>query len=215
MSSSIVLIEDHAIVREGLRSLLEREADLRVVGEANNGRAGIRMVREKKPDLVIMDISMPELNGVEATRRIAVDSDGTKVICLSMHDESIFVQSVLEAGASGYVVKKDGSSEIVHAVRAVRDGGTYLSPSIAGCTAADGVKGRRKAATRTWHDLSEREMEVLQLIAEGHSTKEIAAELGLSGKTVAVHREHIMGKLNLFSVVALARYALREGLTEL
>lgn len=214
MKIHVLLADDHAIVREGLRSLLEREPDIEVVAEVEDGRAAVNAASKKRPDVVVMDISMPDLNGIEATRQITSASRKTKVICLSMHHERKFVGAMLRAGASGYVLKNDVAREITEAIRRVMSGGTYLSPVVAGDVVRHYVRGRppEKGA---FADLSEREREVLQLIAEGLSTKEAAAKLQLSEKTIAAHREHIMDKLNLHSVVDLTRYALREGISEL
>lgn len=215
MSISVVLVDDHSIVRSGLKRMLEESSDIRVTGEAGNGRDAVELVKKGKPDVVVMDISMPEMNGIEATRRMAGASRKTKVILFSMHVERDFVQAALEAGASGFVTKSEVPTEVARAVRAVCKGGTFLSPSIAGDVVDQVVHAGRKPVHKSWRDLTERELEVLQLIAEGHTTKEIASKLELSEKTVAVHREHIMDKLKIFNTVALARYALREGLTSL
>ena len=214
MKIHVLLADDHTIVREGLRSLLERETDIEVVADVEDGRAAVRAVSETRPDVVIMDVSMPDMNGIEATRQITSAAPKTKVICLSMHRERKFVGAMLRAGASGYVLKNDVARELTEAIRRVMSGGTYLSPAIAGDVVRHYVRGRppEKGA---FADLSEREREVLQLIAEGLSTKEVAAKLYVSEKTVAAHREHIMAKLNLHTVVDLTRYALREGLSEL
>lgn len=214
MSIRVLLADDHAIVREGLRSMLEREPGVEIVADVGDGRTAVKTALQVKPDLVIMDISMPDLNGIEATRQITTELKRTKVICLSMHREKKFVGAMLRAGASGYVLKNDVTKELTDAVRKVMSGGLYLSPVMAADVVKEFVRGRppEKGA---FADLSEREREVLQLIAEGSSTKDIATRLHLSEKTVAAHREHIMAKLDLHSVVDLTRYALREGIAHL
>lgn len=214
MTIRILLADDHTIVRKGLLSLLEREPDIDVIADVEDGRAAVKTVSQMKPDIVIMDISMPGLNGIEATRQIMSEAPTTRVICLSMHGERKFVGAMLRAGASGYVLKNDVTKELTEAIRRVLSGRTYLSPSLAGDIVRHYVR-ERPPEKGVFAELSEREREVLQLIAEGRSTKEAAAVLGLSEKTVAAHREHIMAKLNLHTVVELTRYALREGLSEL
>lgn len=214
MKTRIVLVDDHTIVRKGLRSLLEIEPDLEVVADVNDGRASVKAVSQMKPDVVVMDIGMPGLNGIEATRQIMSEAPKTKVICLSMHGERKFVGAMLRAGAVGYVLKNDVTKELTEAIRRVMSGRTYLSPSLAGDIVRHYVR-ERPPEKGAFGELSDREREVLQLIAEGRSTKEAAAILSVSEKTVAAHREHIMAKLNLHTAVDLTRYALREGLSEL
>ena len=214
MTIRILLADDHAVVREGLRTMLEREPGLDIIGVAENGRAAVRLAAEQKPDIVIMDIGMPGMNGIEATRQIIRDTAGCKIICLSMHSERKFVGAMLDAGASAYVLKNDAPRQLVSAIQNVMAGRTYLSPSIA----KDVIRPiARNPATKpdAYATLSDREREVLQLISEGNSTKKIATKLFLSDKTISSHREHIMAKLNLHSVADLTRYALREGISEL
>lgn len=195
--------------------MLEREPDMKVVAEASDGRMAVKMAHSEKPDVVIMDISMPDMNGIEATSQIIENSKKTKVICLSMHHEKKFIEAMLRAGSSAYIIKNDVTKELIGAIRKVMSGDMYLSPAIARDVVTQFVIGRGARTKGAFTELSEREREVLQLIAEGLSTKEIAAKLTLSEKTVSTHREHIMEKLGLHNVVELTRYALREGISEL
>lgn len=215
MSIRILLADDHQLFREGLRSLLEKEPDVKVVAEADNGRAAVELAGELKPDVVTMDISMPDLNGMEATQQMAKQVPGTKVIGLSMYSDRHFVEGMLKAGASGYLLKDCANEEFIRAIRAVAAGQTYLSPAVAGKVTEDYVrlaKGQSLPASKT---LSAREREVLQLVAEGWGSKQIAGELGVGVKTVESHRHQIMEKLNVHSVAELTKFAIREGLTPL
>jgi DNA-binding NarL/FixJ family response regulator len=213
VSIRVLLADDHAIVREGLRALIDKQPDMEIVGEARDGREAIRMAREQVPDVAILDVSMPGLNGVEATRRITRELPDIKVLGLSMHTERQFVGAVIDAGASGYLVKDCALEELIRAVRCVVNGQVYLSPSVAGVV-VEGyrAKGHGESA---FSALSLREREVLQLIAEGLSTKEIADHLNVSAKTVGTHREHIMTKLEIRSIAGLTKYAIREGVTSI
>jgi DNA-binding NarL/FixJ family response regulator len=215
MSIKVILVEDHAIVREGLRSLLERERDITVVGEASDGRTGVKLAKEQRPDIVIMDIGLPDLNGIEATRQIKTEVPTCKVICLSMHREKKLVGAMLDAGSTGYVLKNDVCKELVGAVRSVHAGGTHLSPTVAGDVVRHYVRDQRDVTEDAFTILSPREREVMQLIAEGLSSKQIAGKLTLSEKTIAAHREHIMAKLKLHNAAELTRYAIREGIAQL
>jgi DNA-binding NarL/FixJ family response regulator len=215
MSVRIILAEDHRITREGLVNLLQERSDMEVVGEAENGREAVKLASELSPDLVIMDVTMPDLNGIDATRIITSGSNNTKVIALSMYSDKQFVQGMIQAGASGYLLKDCAFEELVAAIQAVIQGDTYLSPGIAGIVVQDYLNKLTTDRSSADTVLTAREREVLQLIAEGNSTKEIAARLSVSVKTVETHRRQIMEKLGIFSIAELTKYAIREGLTSL
>ena len=215
MNIRILLADDHAIVRQGLRSMLEQEPNVTVVAEAGDGRTAVKLTRTTQPDIVIMDVSMPDLNGIEATRPITSDFPGIKVIGLSMHSEKKFVGEMLRAGASAFVLKNDAAEELIAAIHKVIAGAIYLSPMLAANLVTHYTALPHAPAKGSFGELSSREREVLQLIAEGSSNKDIARKLGVSEKTVSAHREHIMEKLGLHNVVELTRYALREGITRL
>jgi DNA-binding NarL/FixJ family response regulator len=195
--------------------LLEKETDLEIVAEAENGRRALQLTRKLKPDVVIMDISMPDLNGIDATRQIVDELSNVRVVALSMHGERQFVEGMLSAGVSGYLLKDCAFDELVQAVRTVLRGKIYLSPDIAGVVVDDLVTRWRDTDAASAPALSLREREVLQLIAEGRATKEIAAQLNISVKTVETHRKNIMEKLELHTVAELTKYAVRAGLTSL
>ena len=211
----VLVVDDHRIVREGLRSLLEREPDVEVVGEAGDGREAVSRAIELRPDVVVMDISMPDLNGVDGARQIVESVPGTRVICLSVHRERRLVEAMLQAGASGYLLKTTAARELVTAVRCVAGGETWLSPPIAADIVDHHVRTGGGEPAGVVGDLTDKEREVLQLVAEGHGTKDIACRLHISAKTVLAHRANLMRKLGVDSTVALARYALREGLVDL
>ena len=211
----LLLADDHEVLREGLRVLLEQEPDLEVVGEVGDGRSAVGLARELAPHVVVMDIGMPDLNGVEATRQILSEGKGTRVLCLSVHREGSVVGAMLEAGAHGYVLKTSAGRELVEAVRAVAAGDSFLSPAVASYVLSQHVRGEGGEASGAFGDLTPREREVLQLIAEGHHSKGAARHLGITSKTVLAHRENIMKKLDIDSVPGLVRYALREGISEL
>lgn len=215
MSVRILLADDHAIVREGLRSLIEKEPDMEIVGEAEDGRTALELVRELLPDVVIMDITMPNLNGVEATRHITSEFPEVKVIALSIHSNRRFVTDMLGAGAAGYILKECLFDELVQAIQAVSAGNSYLSPRITSVVVEDYVKRLAIVAESLLAALTSREREVLQLVAEGKSTKQIALKLHVSTKTVEANRRQIMEKLDIHSVAELTKYAVREGLTPL
>ncbi len=210
----IVLADDHELVRSGLRALLERQGDLAVIGEVGDGRDAVRSARELRPELVVMDVEMPGLNGIEATRQIAVENGGVKVLCLSMHSSPRFVEAAFEAGAAGYLLKDSATDELALAVRTVLAGRTYVSPAVAGA-AVGPYRRPGPAVASAFTVLTGREREVLQLLAEGCSTRKIASRLSLSPKTVYSHREQMMEKLGIHSVAELTRYAIQEGLTSI
>jgi DNA-binding NarL/FixJ family response regulator len=211
----IILVDDHEIVREGLRGLLEKEKGMQVVAEAEDGRTAVELTRQLRPDVVIMDITMPGLNGVEATRMIVGEELGTRVVALSMHSGRKFVSEVLKAGASGYLLKECAVSELVAAIRCVTGGKAYLSPKITDTVVDDYVRYVPAGKGKACESLTPREREVLQLVAEGRTTKEIAGDLHVSVKTVEAHRAQIMEKLGIHNVAGLTKFAIHEGLTSL
>ncbi len=214
--TTVLLVEDHTIVRKGLRSLLESEADIRVVGEAENGREAIEKVDELRPDVVVMDIGMPGLNGLEATRQIKKRFSDVQVLILTVHTGEEYILQILRAGASGYLVKQAAPAELISAIQAVHRGQAFLSPSISKKVLEDYVQ-RAEATARgdSLERLTDREREVLQLIAEAYSTREIAEQLHISIKTAETHRAHLMEKLGLHSTAELTRYAIRKGVVTL
>ena len=215
MSIRIVLADDHLIVRDGLRSLLGQQTDMEVVAEAADGLEAVQVTNDSRPDLVVMDASMPTLNGIEAARRIGAQRPEVRILCLSMHNESRFVSAMLEAGASGYLLKDCATEELIRAIRAVMAGQVYISPGV-GHVIADRFKaGRVAAGPSAFSVLTDKERSVLQLLAEGHTTKEIGERLKISTRTVATHREHVMAKLGISSVAGLTKYAIQQGLTSL
>ena len=215
MSIRILLADDHKITRQGLRSLLDKQSDMEVVAEAEEGRTTVRLVRELLPDVVIMDVSMPDLNGMEAARQITREFGDVRIVALSMHSDSLFVTEMLKSGASGYLLKDCAFEELARAIRTVVAGKTYLSPSISGVVVDDYLHRLSKADFSGLEVLTSREREVLQLLAEGKSTKRIALKLHISGKTVETHRRQIMNKLDIHTVAELTKYAIRKGLTSL
>jgi DNA-binding NarL/FixJ family response regulator len=212
---TVLLAEDHQIVREGFRSLLEHERDIEIVGEAENGRQAVQLTRKLRPTVVVMDIAMPLLNGLEATRQIRKALPDTRVLILSAHSDDAYVEQVAALGAAGFLLKQTSSHDLAAAIREVQKGNTFFSPSI-----SKRVKDRsqrsvaRGASKKNSNRLSSREMEVLQLIAEGKANKQVAAELGVSFKTVDKHRQHLMSKLDIHDVAGLTRYAIAEGIIE-
>jgi DNA-binding NarL/FixJ family response regulator len=210
-----LIADDHRIVREGLQSLVEKENDLEVIGMADNGRQALTLIRRLKPDVVIMDIAMPELNGIDATRQIADEVPGVKVIALSMHSEKQFVEGMLRAGAAGYLLKESAFEELIKALRIVCAGKKYLSPDVTDIVLRDYLSPADENNNAQAPDLTLREREVLQLVAEGRATKEIAERLNISIKTVESHRRNIMDKLDLHTVAELTKYAVRHGLTSI
>ena len=216
MSIRVLIADDHKIMLAGLRSLLEKQTDFEVVGEAENGRKAVQMAQEKTPDVVVMDVSMPDLNGIEATMQIIESLPKTRVVALSMHSDKRFVMGMLRAGASGYLLKDCASQELANAIAQVAGGKKYLSPEITGVVIDDFLLGGSAEEVATAASpLSPREREVLQLIAEGWSTKQIASHLYVSIKTIETHRRQIMRKLDLHAIADLTKYAIREGLTSI
>ena len=215
MGITILLADDHKILRQGLRTLLAKEMDMEVLAEAEDGRQAVRLVRELSPQVVIMDVGMPDLNGIEATRQILQESPETKVIALSMHSDRRFVTNMIKAGASGYLLKDSAFEELATAIRVVMARKTYLSHEIAHVVVKDYVKGGSKEDPSVFSVLSPREREVLQLMAEGKTNRQIAEMLHVSLKTVETHRQQIMNKLEIHNIVELTKYAIREGLVSL
>jgi DNA-binding NarL/FixJ family response regulator len=213
MTIRVLIADDHTIMRAGLRSLLEKEDQIEVVAEAENGRRAVQLAVEHEPDVVVMDVSMPDLNGIEATSQVLESLPEAKVIALSMHTDKRFVMGMLRAGASGYLLKDCASQELANAIVSVASNKKYLSPDIAGVVIEDSLYGLQQEGETVSSLLSAREREVLQLIAEGWSTKQIAAHLYVSVKTVETHRRQIMKKLDLHNIAELTKYAIREGLT--
>ena len=206
----ILLADDHAVVRQGFKMLLGAQPDMEIVGEASNGREAAEKAEESRPDVVVMDVAMPELNGIEATRRLTASVPHTRVIALSMHKDWVYVREILRAGARGYLLKDSGAEDLVSAIRAVARGESYLSPAVSNAVLDD----YRRHVTNPIDLLSSREREVLQMLAEGKTNKEIAAVLNLSVYTVDAHRGRIMEKLNLHSINELVRFAVRNGLID-
>lgn len=215
MTIKVLLADDHKIVRDGLRTLLEKHADIAVLGEAEDGREALQLAGKLSPDVVVMDIAMPELNGIEATRQILSEHPSIKIVALSMHSDKRFVSEMLKAGASAYLLKDCAFEELIAAIRTIMKGKIYLSPGIAGVVLADYIRSDRKSEPSVFSQLSDREREVLQLMTEGKTTKEVAAQLNVSIKTVETHRTNIMTKLDIHSIAELTKYAIREGLTSL
>lgn len=213
MKIKILLVDDHQILRDGIRSLVKGYDDMEVIGEAADGREALDMVEKLSPDVVIMDISMPDLNGIDATRMIINEAPDIKVIALSMHHDKQFVSEIFKAGASGYLIKDSAFDELEHAIRIVMSGQTYINPQIASLVVESLVNQSVTPNPKSFSLLTEREREVLQLIADGKSTKQIAIDLNVSSKTIESHRRQVMGKLNVRSVADLTKFAIREGLT--
>lgn len=212
MSIKILLADDHAILRDGLSRAFGAEPDIEVVGQAGDGHAAVKLVRELSPNVVVMDIGMPELNGIETTRIIRKDFPEVKVVGLSMHSNDKYIREMFRAGASGYLLKNCPFEELIEAVRTVADGKSYISPSIGDMMVQDFIS-KPEEPISAFTLLSQREREVLQLIAEGKTTKQVALGLHISPKTVEAHRLNLMTKLGIDNIAQLTRYAIQEGLT--
>jgi DNA-binding NarL/FixJ family response regulator len=205
----VLLADDHAVVREGLRAVLRGAGDLQVVAEAADGREALRLAQSSRPDVAALDLSMPLLNGLEAARQMAAWDHGPRSVLLTMHAEEPYVLEALRAGVKGYVLKRDAAADLVRAIREVAAGGVYLSPQI-----SPAVVAALRAPARAEAALTPREREVLQLVAEGKTTKEVANILGVSVKTADAHRTRLMQKLDLHDVASLTRYAIRQGVIQ-
>jgi DNA-binding NarL/FixJ family response regulator len=200
----ILIVDDHAIVRRGVRALLEAQPELEIVGEASTGRAAVEMTETLRPDVVVLDLSLPELHGLEVTRRISADFSGIQVLVLTMHHSEELARQVRAAGARAFVLKSDADQDLVAAVTALRKGETFFSSTVTGAAGGDGTPAQ----------ITPREREIIQLVAEGQSTKEIAAQLDISIKTVESHRTNIMRKLGLRSMSEMVRFAIRNGIVQ-
>ena len=213
MSTRILIVDDHSITREGLKVLLNKKEHFEVVAEAENGRAAVNLARKHKPDVVVMDINMPELNGVDASRQILSELPQTKIIALSMYSDRSYVKGMLRAGVSGYLLKNCAFEELSKAILTVTHNQTYLSPKVSEIVRKEFVKMMDSGAASAIELLTDKEREVLQLISEGRKTRDIAENLHISVKTVEARRSKIMEKLNIKSVAGLTKFAIREGLT--
>ena len=215
MSIRIILADDHTIVRHGLSKLIQQQENMEVIAQAGDGHSTVELTRDLSPDMVIMDIGMPDLNGIDATQQIIHDFPQVKVIGLSMHSGKKYVIEMLKAGASGYLLKDCALEELIIAINTVAEGKIYLSPSITDVVVENYVRNSKKKENSAFSLLSQREREVLQLMAEGKTTKQIGMRLHISPKTVEGHRLRLMEKLNMDSVAQLTKYAIQEGLTSL
>jgi DNA-binding NarL/FixJ family response regulator len=211
-SIRVVLADDHKMILAALRAMLDREADIAVVGEASDGLALLELVAQEAPDVVVVDVGMPGMNGIEATRRMIAGRPRLNVIALSAYSDKRFVLEMLNAGARGYLVKASAGDELARAIRAIMQGRTYLCPEVAGAI-VEAMRSKNTATDNAAVKLGQREREVLALLAEGRNSTEIAARMFIAVSTVEVHRRNIMRKLNLHSVAELTKYAIREGLT--
>ena len=214
MTIRVLLVDDHAVVRTGLHMLLGQEEDIEIVGEAGSGREALNSIEQLQPDLVLMDIGLPDMTGIEVTRQIKQKWPGIAVVALTIHDDEEYFFQMLQAGANGYVPKRAAPEELLTALRTAAEGGVYLYPSLAKLLVRDYLTGEREAATGTLDGLTDREQEVLAHLADGASNQDIAETLNISPKTVARHRENIMRKLNLHSRSELVKYAIRKGIIQ-
>jgi len=212
MTIRLLLVDDHAVVRTGLRMLLENEEDIEIVGEAGTGQSALQMVERLQPDMVLMDIGLPDMTGIEVTRQVKQQWPQVAIVALTIHEDEEYFFQMLQAGANGYVPKRAAPEELLTALRTAADGGVYLYPSLARLLVRDYLSGDREAAPAGIDGLTDREQEVLAHLAEGASNQEIADTLNISPKTVARHRENLMRKLNLHSRSELVKYAIRKGI---
>ena len=215
MVTKIILADDHRIMLEGLRTLIRSQPGMTVVGEAEDGQTAVELALELLPDIVVMDITMPGLSGIDAASRITSESGNTKIIVLSMHADKMYVIKAFKAGAKGYLLKKCAFNELICAIQTVSDNGVYISSGIANIVIENFIRSLSNSRSLVSSILTDRESEVLKHIAEGKSTKEIALSLYVSAKTVETHRKKIMDKLEMHSIAALTKYAIREGLTSI
>ncbi len=207
----VLLADDHKIIREGLKGLIKKEAGMEVIAEAENGRDAVRLAKKLKPNVIVMDVSMPEMNGTEAARKIKEETPDIRIVALSMHTDRKFVLGMIEAGASGYVLKDCAFEELAKAIRNVARGNTYISPVIAEVVVEGYLHKTPGQSCAMGSILTPREREILKLVAEGKSSKEIAAQLNISAKTVETHRRNMMARLKIKTIAELTKYALREG----
>ncbi len=215
MSIRVIVADDHNIMRDGLKALIEKQPDIEVIGEAADGRTTIDLAMKLSPDVILMDIAMPDMNGIEATKRIIEKLPKVRIVALSMHSDKKFIAEMLNAGASGYLLKDCAAQEIAHAIHTVMSNRSYLSPAITDIMINDYKHLLFRETLSVFSLLTMREREVLQLLAEGRTTKEIAGHLNVSVKTIETHRQQIMYKLDIHTVAGLTKYAIREGLTTL
>lgn len=215
MTIRVILADDHKILRAGIREMLEKQTDIQVVGEAEDGRTALNLVKELNPDIVIMDIGMPDLNGIEVTYQITSSNKNIKVIALSMYADRRFVRGMLKAGAIGYLLKDCALEDLMSAIRAAVENRVFMSPKIADIVMKDHIQQLKKTDFSVYTVLSSRERQVLQLLAEGSSTREISVKLSISIKTVETHRQQIMEKLNINNIAGLTKYSIKEGITSL
>lgn len=210
-----MLADDHKILRTGIREMLEKQTDIQVVGEAEDGKTAVKLAMELNPDIIIMDIAMPDLNGIEATYQITSSNKNIKVIALSMYADRRFVRGMLKAGAIGYLLKDCALEDLMSAIKAAVENRVFMSPKIADIIVKNHIQQLKKTDFSVYSVLSSRERQVLQLLAEGSSTREISEKLSISIKTVETHRQQIMGKLNINNIAGLTKYSIKEGLTSL
>jgi DNA-binding NarL/FixJ family response regulator len=213
MATKVLLVDDHEIMREGMSALLRRYSEFEVVGQASDGRQAVEMTEQLRPDIVIMDVGMPNLNGIDATRQLLSSNPKLKIMALSTHSDGSVVAKMIRAGASGYMLKESAFEELVEGLNTVLDGKTFLCKKISKVVFSEYVGLVTNPKAFKGDSLTNREREVLQLVAEGNTTKEIAEILNLSTKTIDSHREHIMEKLGIRNIAGLTKYAIREGLT--